>query len=79
MQDENVGSYTERVLTAALRTLEFGLRPIPITAGKKKPALVPWKEFQHRAPTEEEVRGWFKKWPNANLAILNGFVGSWGD
>ncbi len=58
-------------LTAALEMLTRGWRPIPCEPGGKKP-LVRWEAFRERAPTEAEVRGWFRQWPAANLAILTG-------
>ena len=39
-----------------------------------KMPLVKWKEFQSRLPTEEEVAGWFDKWPYANIGIVTGMV-----
>ncbi len=61
-----------KALAAALEALARGWRPIPITAGKKKPPLIRWSGFQRQAPTEEQARGWFEKWPDANVAILTG-------
>jgi replicative DNA helicase len=39
-----------------------------------KVPLVPWKEYQNRRPTEAEVRDWFTKWPDANIAIVTGKI-----
>ena len=39
-----------------------------------KMPLVSWKEFQSKRPTEEEVAGWFDKWPDANIGIVTGAV-----
>ena len=39
-----------------------------------KMPLVGWKEYQSRRPTEEEVAGWFDKWPDANIGIVTGAV-----
>ena len=36
--------------------------------------LMPWKEFQERQPTEEEIRSWAAWWPNANLAVVTGKI-----
>ena len=58
-------------LEAALRYLRLGLRPIPILPNIKRP-LTTWSEFQQRAPTETEVRGWWEECPTANVAILTG-------
>ena len=43
-----------------------------IPVGPGKIPLIHWKEFQSRKPTEEEVVGWFKKWPKANIGIVTG-------
>ncbi len=72
----------------ALQYLEKGLSVIPLYSTsmlsgnltqkeiiyKCKRALVPWTEFQHRQPTEDEVNGWWNKWPEANLAIVTGKI-----
>jgi hypothetical protein len=60
-----------RCLNAAMEMLDRGFHPLPIAAGEKRP-LVDWKEYQRRQPTEKEVEDWFKKWPDANVAIVTG-------
>ena len=35
---------------------------------------MPWTQFQHRHPTEDEVNAWWDKWPEANLAIVTGKI-----
>lgn len=35
---------------------------------------VKWLEFQDRKPTEDEVRFWWRKWPNANPIIITGRI-----
>lgn len=40
----------------------------------KHPVLPTWAEYQIRLATEEEVREWFTRWPEANLAIVTGRV-----
>jgi hypothetical protein len=56
---------------AALGYLRKGLVVIPCEPKGKKP-LVAWKEFEHRRPTEEEVVGWWTRWPDANIGIVTG-------
>lgn len=72
----------------AIKYLEKGFSIIPITGpaytyGKdedekyrnsKKPLLKSWIEFQKRHPTKEEVKEWFLKWPDANIAIITGEI-----
>ena len=52
-----------------------GLSVIPLKFASKEP-LIPWKEFQERLPTEEELQEWFgkKKW--VNIGIVCGRVSS---
>jgi len=61
----------EIVLKIALEYLQrhkFSVIPV---AKNKKP-LIKWEEFQRRLPTEEEVREWFTKYPDANIGIVTG-------
>lgn len=74
------------ILDAALKYLDKGISVIPVkgqayASGKderekyqdgKKPLLTSWKPFQTRLATTEEVKGWFQKWPKAQLAIVTG-------
>lgn len=57
----------------ALRYREQGFSVIPIRKGDKK-SLISWKEFQERKASEEEIRPWFTKWPDANIGIITGKV-----
>lgn len=59
-------------LEAALKYLSKGWPIIPINPTTKKPCLETWKEFQNRLPTEEEVRGWWTKWPWASIGLVTG-------
>ena len=47
------------LLWYAIESLKKGISVIPV--GKDKIPLVPWKEFQTRYATEEEVRKWFAR------------------
>ena len=35
---------------------------------------MPWSEFQKRKATPEEIKEWWKKWPDANVAIVTGEI-----
>ncbi len=61
------------ILIAALEYCKKGFSVIPLGVNKK-PLLESWKEFQNRRATEEEVRSWFKTWPNANVGIVTGQI-----
>ena len=58
-------------LAAALSYLHLGYHPIPCAPREKRP-LVAWKEFQSSMPTEEQVQSWWKKTPQANVALVLG-------
>lgn len=58
------------------RTLDYrrrGWAVIPLRHGTKVP-LIPWEEYQHRRPEEDEIRAWLERWPDANLAAVTGQV-----
>lgn len=60
-------------LPAALVYLARGFLVIPIRHKDKRP-LLPWREYQARRPNRTEVVSWFKRWPNAGIAIVCGAV-----
>lgn len=57
----------------ALALLRRGWSIIPCRAGSKIP-FVGWGPWQKSPPTEQEVRGWWVRWPDANAAIVTGAV-----
>jgi len=61
---------THKTSEAAVQYLKNGFSVIPVS--QNKIPIVPWKEFQTRFPTEEEVRGWFDRYPNAGVGIVTG-------
>src|SRR5262245_37682500 len=61
-----------RHLDEALRYLADKKPVFPVD--RNKSPLVEWKEFQKRLPTEEDVRKWWDKWPDANIAMLMGHL-----
>ncbi len=60
-------------LDAALEYLDRGWAIIPIRRGEKVPA-VKWGKYvdSKTLPSEDEVIGWFTKWPDASVAVLSG-------
>jgi len=50
------------------------IRPADGGNGKKLMYPVPWREFQERLATEEEIRGWYDKYPEAGVAIVTGKI-----
>ena len=58
------------ILSTALDWLHQGIAPIPILYKDKRP-VIPWREFQKRLPTEDEIKSWFSV--KRNLAIVTGW------
>ena len=56
--------------SVALRYLEMGYRPIPLTVGTKR-SRTKWAAYRARPPTEKEVRAWFRSGPR-NVALVTG-------
>ena len=63
---------TNRCKKAALRLRKQGISVIPV--GKDKKPLFPWKEFSERIATAKEIKKWWTKYPDANLAIVTGKI-----
>jgi len=76
-------------LEAALDYLQLGWSVIPAhTAGPDrscscgrdhcaspgKHPRIKWAAYQERLPTEEEVQRWWRRWPEANIAVVTGKV-----
>src|SRR3990167_11196636 len=59
-------------LEIALRLLKTKHSIIPV--GLDKIPLVKWLEYQNRFATEEEVKAWFTKYPEANVGIITGKI-----
>jgi putative DNA primase/helicase len=60
----------EVMLAAALDYAELGYRVHPLKAGTKIPRLDGWPELA--TLDEETIRGWWRKWPHANIGIATG-------
>lgn len=60
-------------LQVALEYRARGWSVVPVRAAAKRPR-VRWKEFQARLPSEDELAGWFRRWPDAGLALVLGPV-----
>jgi hypothetical protein len=61
------------VVEAALYYVnELGFSVIPIKRDKKP--LIPWKEYQTRRPSEEEIERWWSLYPDANIAVVTGEI-----
>jgi hypothetical protein len=60
------------LLDAALKYREKGFSVIPCSNDKKP--LVPWLPYQQKCATDEEVRQWWAKYPDANVGIITGKI-----
>jgi len=62
---------SNRFLSSALEYLQLGYHPIPCAPREKRP-LVAWKDFQTTMPTDDQLRGWWARTPDANVALVLG-------
>ncbi len=60
-------------LAIALRYAELGFRVLPLKERSKEPLIADWP---NKATTDEAtIRGWWAKWPRANIGIATGRYG----
>ena len=62
------------MIDSALEYLDMGFSILPVKRSNKRPYVSSWKEFQKRPPTPEEVEEWWKRWTEANVAIVCGRI-----
>jgi hypothetical protein len=60
-------------LQAARKYVSHGMSVIPVLPHGKKPAI-PWKEYQQRPPTDEELVQWFGNGAKNNIGIVTGSI-----
>lgn len=60
-------------MKAALKYRKMNLSVIPVFLGKemKKPPIK-WIQYQTEPADEAQIRAWWKKWPDANIAVITG-------
>jgi len=63
-----------KIADIAIKYLKRGYSVIPIKPGIEKKPLIDWQQFQKRRATPAEVTAWWKRWPNANIAIVTGRI-----
>ncbi len=62
---------SSRTEQAALDYLARGWSVIPVREKAKRPAIA-WKAYQSKCVTEKTLRGWFRRSPDFNVAIVTG-------
>ncbi len=70
--NKNQRPTTLNMLAWALYYRGLGLCPIPCAGKEGKGAIVEWGRFKAELPTNEEIIGWWKKNPKANIALVCG-------
>lgn len=65
------GSPSDAIFKTAKWCLGRGYSVIPVKKSDKRPH-VKWVEYQKRLPTHEEIKDWYRQWPNANIALITG-------
>lgn len=64
---------TWAMAAAGLGYLRRGWSVIPIRPRDKRP-LIAWRGYQTKRATPDELLGWLRRWPTANVAIVTGAV-----
>lgn len=60
------------MLDYALKYRRMGFSVIPCK--KDKRPLIKWEPYQLQKPSEQEIKDWWSKWPDANIAVVCGQV-----
>lgn len=63
---------TISLLEFALKYRAYGFSVIPVGIDKKP--LIEWKKFQSVRASREEIHGWWRQWPDANVGIVTGAI-----
>ena len=61
-------------LEIALRYHNLGFSIFPLWKGTKGNPIVQWKKYISEKPTEDEIKNWWTKYPEANIAIVTGKI-----
>ena len=60
------------LLEDALKYHDLGWSVIPV--GQTKRPIIKWEKYQTKRATKEQLKGWWKKYPKANIAIVTGAI-----
>lgn len=61
------------VLDSIVDYLNFGFSIVPQLPGKKQPC-VRWKQYQQQRPHLADILDWYRRWPDAGVAVILGGV-----
>jgi hypothetical protein len=61
------------MMQQAIKYLRQGFSVIPVIPKDKK-SLVDWAIYQKKLPTEQDIKDWWKKWPDANIGVITGQI-----
>lgn len=53
-----------------LRLLHYSVFPV----NQEKRPLIKWEAYQKKLPTEQEIKDWWTKYPQANIGIVTGLI-----
>jgi hypothetical protein len=56
----------------AIRYIRMGFSVIPVRPDKKP--FIKWEPYQKHRATEEELKTWWTKWPNAMIGVVTGGI-----
>jgi len=73
LRSRRTAKASHRTQQAAILYAAGGWSVIPVEARGKRP-LIAWLEFQQRIASESEIASWFRKWPDANVGIVTGYI-----
>ncbi len=62
------------MIDVALSYHSMGFSIFPLWKGTKNKPIVSWKKYMTQRATEDEVRNWWTKYPDANIAIATGNI-----
>ncbi len=64
--------FDNKVLTYALKYYDMGWCILPAKKGEKHP-IIPWKDYQYKRPTREQIIEWFKN-GDYNIFLVTGKI-----
>ncbi len=60
-------------VVAALQYAGYHWSVIPMRSRDKRP-LIKWQQYQQQRASQDEITGWYQRWPTANVGIVTGII-----